>query len=72
MLGLRTENVQKNNSFSVFAVRLADCVITNIRYASDIEDMLQKMSDPFVPFEKKYKSTPLENANPIFDENMLQ
>ena len=72
--GLRTEKVTKKVPFSVFVEKVADHVITNVKYGSDIEACIRKVQDPFIYFGSRHKPEPLvdgENA-PFGDKWLFQ
>ena len=69
---LRTEIIPKKAPFSVFTEKVADHVITTMKYGSDVEDCIRKMQDPKVGFSAKYKPEPLTDQDPSFDDRLLQ
>jgi len=69
---LRTEKITKKVPFAVFAEKVADYVITNYKYGSDVESTIRELTDPFSGFSELYKPTPLTDPNPSFDIRYLQ
>ena len=72
VMGLRTEKITKKVPFSVFQSKMADYVITTIRYGSDVERTLRYLEDPFEHFVERHKPSPLTMPAPTFDDKFMQ
>ena len=68
---LCTEKINKKVPFAVFAEKVADYVITNYKYRSDVENTIRELTDPFSDFSLLHKPAPLTVAEPSFDEKHL-
>ncbi len=61
VVGLRTEKVTKKVSFSGFVEKVADHVITNVKYGSDYEACIRNVQDPSIDFRSRHEPEPLAN-----------
>ena len=69
---LRTEKMNKKVPFVVFTEKIADYVIINFKYGSDVESTIRDLSDPFTDFAAVHKPPPLLDPDPSFDDRYLQ
>ena len=72
VLALRSEKITKKAAFSVFTEKVADYVISNHKYGSDIEQAIRKLRDPMEGFVDLYKPPPLTVQDPTFDDKLIQ
>ena len=70
--GLRTEKITNKLPFAIFSGKVADYVISNIKYGSDVETFIHRLEDPSDGFEARHKPAPLMVDNPSFDEKYMQ
>ena len=72
VLALRSEKITKKAAFSVFTEKVADYVISNHKYGSDIEQAIRKLRNPMEGFVDLHKPPPLKVQDPTFYDKLFQ
>lgn len=54
---LQTEKINKKVTFAIFAEKVADYIITNYKYSSDVERTIRELTDPFSVFASLHRLT---------------
>ena len=71
VLGLRTERVTKKVPFDTFREKLANYVLTTLKNAEDVVELIEEQVDPRASFEENNKPQPLTDEQKEDDMDVM-
>jgi hypothetical protein len=71
ILGLRTERIDKKTAFDNFREKLANYVLTNLKDAQDVIQLVEEQIDPRESFKKNNKPKPLTDEQKKDDIDVM-